>query len=528
MAKCIILAAWKGTRLLPYTLDLPKPMISVNWIPAIKRQIEMMKSYGVHHFVIVVSYKKEKLISFCEQEFKHSWIKIDFVEPIWIIGTAISALSAKEVILNKNKNEDLFVLDWDTLWDEELKMENIQNIDILFWINKIKIPYSIISDNKLIEKPTFECNIWIRYFKNASKFFDAIEKYNKIKIEEWIEPSVNEAINFYNDENYILKTIEVNSYKDIWSLENYKKTCEYFFEKEKSDLFKTRFFNDFINDWNSVMKISIEKQQKLIDEINWFLYVQKKYIHLIPEIKEYSIQKDRAPFLKMKIYPYNLYNYFLHENITKKEMQDICKKLITNIQNLNNLTDKESYNWKNIQENILIWLEWKWKERFDDFTNIDLISKKELKIYDEFIKTNLQSFHNITFDVNFIHWDLHSWNILLDNDLNPIFIDPRWSFWLNFGFSEFTIAYDIAKIKHDFLGYNDIINSKENVKLHEFYEILYEKLKKTFCKTLQDEKFIDFLTIYLFITLIPFHKDNKQNITKFKEIIDNEILKFNN
>ena len=61
--KAFILAAGKGKRLLPLTKEIPKPLISVNGITLIERNIIKLKNAGVKDLVINVSYLSEKIIA---------------------------------------------------------------------------------------------------------------------------------------------------------------------------------------------------------------------------------------------------------------------------------------------------------------------------------------------------------------------------------------------------------------------------------------------------------------------------------
>ena len=64
MTKAIILAAGQGTRLLPYTKDLPKCMVEICGKPLIEFQIEVLKSCGLENISLVGGYKLEKLKKF--------------------------------------------------------------------------------------------------------------------------------------------------------------------------------------------------------------------------------------------------------------------------------------------------------------------------------------------------------------------------------------------------------------------------------------------------------------------------------
>lgn len=58
--RAILLAAGKGTRLRPLTNTTPKPLIEVNGLPMIERQIQYLKEKGITEIIVVTGYLKEK------------------------------------------------------------------------------------------------------------------------------------------------------------------------------------------------------------------------------------------------------------------------------------------------------------------------------------------------------------------------------------------------------------------------------------------------------------------------------------
>ncbi len=60
--RAIIVAAGMGSRLRPYTDDLPKTLVPVGGKPMLARQIDSYWSAGVHDFTIIRGYKKDRLI----------------------------------------------------------------------------------------------------------------------------------------------------------------------------------------------------------------------------------------------------------------------------------------------------------------------------------------------------------------------------------------------------------------------------------------------------------------------------------
>ena len=62
--KAIILAAGKGTRLLPLTLGIPKEMIRVGTKPVIEYTIEVLKAGGIKEILIIVGRNKEAIMNY--------------------------------------------------------------------------------------------------------------------------------------------------------------------------------------------------------------------------------------------------------------------------------------------------------------------------------------------------------------------------------------------------------------------------------------------------------------------------------
>lgn len=60
MTKAIILAAGLGTRLRPYTDNLPKALVSIGGKPLLQRQIEVLNFCGISEVVVVAGHKFEK------------------------------------------------------------------------------------------------------------------------------------------------------------------------------------------------------------------------------------------------------------------------------------------------------------------------------------------------------------------------------------------------------------------------------------------------------------------------------------
>lgn len=95
--KGLIIAAGNGSRLQRKEGDIPKPLRKVAGLKLIERIILSAKRGGISEFVIVVGYKKEKIIQGLNAE--RLGVKITFVEnPDWQKSNGLSVLAARSHI----------------------------------------------------------------------------------------------------------------------------------------------------------------------------------------------------------------------------------------------------------------------------------------------------------------------------------------------------------------------------------------------------------------------------------------------
>ncbi|MCD6095530.1 MAG: NTP transferase domain-containing protein, partial [Thermoprotei archaeon] len=84
----IILAAGKGTRLIPLTISRPKVLLPVGGVPLLKRQIDMLISLGVQKIVLVVNYRAKSIESFVGDVYADSKVEFSFINQGKPLGTA--------------------------------------------------------------------------------------------------------------------------------------------------------------------------------------------------------------------------------------------------------------------------------------------------------------------------------------------------------------------------------------------------------------------------------------------------------
>ncbi len=161
--KVVILAAGKGTRMLPLTETIPKVLVEVNGKPFLYYVLRNLQQAGYKDFCLIVGYKKEKIKSFLEEY----GFKAKLIEQKEQLGTGHALLQAKSFV----GQENFIVLGGDNLWSiKDFKLINKE--DKFNYISGIKV-----SDPKgygvLIAEDNFLKEIKEKPLKNYGNLINA-------------------------------------------------------------------------------------------------------------------------------------------------------------------------------------------------------------------------------------------------------------------------------------------------------------------------------------------------------------------
>lgn len=175
----IIPAAGKGVRLLPYTANMPKTMITVAGKPILGHILDQVESLGIKKVVFIVGYKKEAIVEFVQSQYPH--LDVTFVEQPEPKGLGHAVYLAKPYVAGP-----CFVLLGDTIVDGDLKPlvfggKNTIGIRTVqdpsrFGIVEMKNG-RIVSFEEKPEKPKSNLAIIGAYaFLESAQLFDALEE----------------------------------------------------------------------------------------------------------------------------------------------------------------------------------------------------------------------------------------------------------------------------------------------------------------------------------------------------------------
>jgi len=137
--KAMILAAGLGTRMLPLTEKIPKPLIKIGPKNLLERSIELLIKIGVDEIIINTHHLSKEIDNFLDEKNYH--ISIGTIKEEVLLDTGGGILNATK----KFKEDPFFVLNPDTIWNknyyEELKiLENSflkNNKPVLLLVDKI-------------------------------------------------------------------------------------------------------------------------------------------------------------------------------------------------------------------------------------------------------------------------------------------------------------------------------------------------------------------------------------------------------
>ena len=117
MTKCVILAAGMGSRLRPYTNNLPKTLVPFLGKPIVNYQLAVLKTCGITDISLVTGYRAEKLSHIKLKSFKNVRYKST--------NMVYSLLCARSFF--EKADEDLLISYGDIIYEKEILYKLLQS-----------------------------------------------------------------------------------------------------------------------------------------------------------------------------------------------------------------------------------------------------------------------------------------------------------------------------------------------------------------------------------------------------------------
>jgi NDP-sugar pyrophosphorylase family protein len=159
--RAVILAGGKGTRLRPYTMTLPKPLVPLGDKPILELVINQLRKFGFDHVTLTVNHMAEIIKAFFGDGSKWG-IKIDYTfedKPLSTMGplTLIPDLPDNFLVMNGDVLTDL---DFGSFYNDHIDAKSL--FTICAHCRKEKIDYGLlhIDEDQLLtefeEKPNYD------------------------------------------------------------------------------------------------------------------------------------------------------------------------------------------------------------------------------------------------------------------------------------------------------------------------------------------------------------------------------------
>lgn len=454
----IVQAGGKGTRMEYLTANKPKALVPINNLPML---FHLFNKYPDKKFLIISDYKIDVMKRYLDA---FSPVKYLVVDAQGKKGTCGGLIPALDLI----PKDEAFMLIWsDLVLPESFTLpEERENYVGLSKTFQCRWRFQ---DDVFEEIPSTENGVaGFFLFKDKSEISEV--------------PMEGEFVRWLKEKDLEFNTIGLYSTKEYGLISEWKKL------KSVGTDSRCRPFNSMRIEGDKVVKEGIDAQGKAlaVREVAWYKYVVNKGYTKIPHIYNYE------PLIMSRINGHNIFDY----DITDNEKRYVIKKLVDSL--------KELHSFESVPTDYFSIYDAYVAKTFNRLNKVrDMIPFADQK----YILINGKRCRNIFFNKSllkekisqyrckkfvFIHGDSTFSNLMLDEELNPILIDPRGYFGDTELFGD--PAYDWAKLYYSIVGNYDQFNLKRfKLDINEENVILkvdsnnWEHVEEYFFELLKDE-----------------------------------------
>lgn len=516
----IIPAAGKPTNQILAHTNLPDTMLPINGKPVIGYILDNLLLRGIRNAIIILNVKDEHTEKYVQKKFGQ---KMNLVIARNEQGERGVGFSIYKAVEHLTEADEVTIYLGDTIYKGELNFETdflvttteFETSDKWCFIERTE------HGDKYVNKPNeYTGNglvlAGLYHFKDVPLFkktLHDIEKEN-LKIELFHLLEVYGKVHPFT-------LVKAEQYYDCGNIENYYRA--------RIDFLKTRSFNTLsYNDLYGTITKSGQNKAKLDDEINWYKNIPEDLKVFSPRLISYKTNKEATSYT-LEYYGYqSLADYFVFNHFDDKVWHLIIDRLFEILNLFENHTTKlafadydNMYQQKTIARIKILNEDDNWNKLLSQETIvINNITYHGWPYYEKKLSDLVQTLYQSSKAI-FSHGDLCLSNILFDPN-SRIFklIDPRGSFGETSIYGDNN--YDIAKLRHSFLGRYDFIVSDlfqleekdSQFELNIFDEPEHERIGDYFDKALEKNGYnlnvIKSIEALLFISMIPIHSDAPQ------------------
>lgn len=234
--KAIIPAAGSGTRLLPHTYTIPKPLVHVAGKPILGHILDHLENIGIDAVGLIVGEKGEKITDYIKAKYN---FKLDYVyqKERRGLGHAIYLYLEEKGY----DNEPVLIVLSDTIFDADLT-NMICSQQSCIAVHKVENPqrFGIVELDgqfvrKLIEKPLAPTSnlaiVGVYYIKDAKLLFESLQKLIEEDIKTKGEYQLTDALQIMLDKGERIRTFTIDGWHDCGTPETLLQTNKYLLGK---------------------------------------------------------------------------------------------------------------------------------------------------------------------------------------------------------------------------------------------------------------------------------------------------------
>jgi dTDP-glucose pyrophosphorylase len=216
--KLIVPLAGKGTRLLPLTKRVPKPLVRVAGRPVMDYVMDAVKGLDVEELIVITGHLKDVVERYIVKRYD---VKATFVEQKTLDGTAGAINLARPYV-----DSPVLIIFVDTVFEADMSLINRVDADGIIWAKEVE-DYQrfgvIVTDaggymTRIVEKPSTPvsrlANIGLQYIKDWKMLFDGIAHVLKQPPGKGGEYYLTDAFQYMVDRGRRLLTAPVAGWYD--------------------------------------------------------------------------------------------------------------------------------------------------------------------------------------------------------------------------------------------------------------------------------------------------------------------------
>jgi glucose-1-phosphate thymidylyltransferase len=220
--KVILPVAGKGTRLLPLTKHVPKPLVRVAGRPVLDYVVDKLAGLDVEELIFITGHLKDQIEAYVRRTYD---VPSRFVEQKVQDGTAGAVDLARPWV-----DGPVLIVFVDTVFDADLSIVDRTDADGIIWAKEVE-DYQrfgvVVTDDdgymqRIVEKPSEPisrlANIGLYYIRDWETLFEGIERTlaGPQQKGEWF---LTDAFQFMIDQGRRIKAVEVGGWYDCGKVE---------------------------------------------------------------------------------------------------------------------------------------------------------------------------------------------------------------------------------------------------------------------------------------------------------------------